>query len=207
MPSGQGDNIQVTEGSGKRLAAGATYTENGQTVRDEKVVLGEQYLPTFFTGAAGSSVATLNDHLLQIMAGSALKLYIRRIRVQQTGLASAAGLVQLSLFRLSSAGTGGTAITPAPLDTADGASAATSMVLPSSKGTETTQLIRAINIGLVSAQPIPGGGAGYWEWTQLPNSKGIVIPAGTSNGVALKVTDAEAGATVGVLVEFAEAAF
>ena len=54
----------------------------------------------------------------------------------------------------------------------------------------------------------PNGSAeDYWEWSQHPNGKPIIIPAGTSNGLAIKSTTAIANAGVLVNVEFTETSF
>lgn len=180
-----GDSIQVTEGSGKRMATGATYTENAQTVRDEKVILGEPYLAAYVLNSGVIAVSTTAAHTFQIMAGASLKVRILGIRVEQDGLASAASILRLQGFRLTSAGTGGTAFTPAPLDPGDSAAGATGMTQPSAKGTEGTRLFDAI-VPLVSAWP---NVAPAWEQWFTPDKglKPIVIPAGTANGFVLKV--------------------
>src|ERR1035437_699489 len=110
--------LGVTPGTGLKMAT-VSYTEGGYTVSDQKVILGEQYLPTFVVNAAGIVTDTSADHLVQIMAGSGLNVRIRRIAIWQSTVATTAAIADLAIVRLTSAGTGGSAITPAPLDTAD----------------------------------------------------------------------------------------
>lgn len=205
-----GDNVQVTEGSGKRLAAGATYTENGQTVRDEKAIIGEQYLASYVIRTAATSVATLDSHVLQVMAGASLLVYIRRIRVFQLGLATTAAHCHWDLVRLSTAGTGGTAITPAPLDTTDSASGATAMTLPTAKGTETTTVGVAgsfFNQTASAGNPASRSLVAEWDFDEMLRTKALRIPAGAANGMALKNRTAIAAATVLVECTLVEATF
>ena len=198
--------VQVTSGAGPKLHTWQR-TIGANNVEDEAVYPAEYPLAAYIVAGVIVSTGTANDHLLQVMAGASLNVRIRRIRVAQAGLVTAAANLTISLFRLTTAGTGGTAVTPAKLDTADAASGATAMTQPTVKGTESTLLFtrRAF-----LTQTSPAGGlspdAG-WEWVQHPSSKPIIIPAGAANGVALKVMAAYAGASVDIEVEFVETSF
>ena len=68
--------VNVTEGSGKKLHAN-DRSIGANTVLDEVMLLGENYLPSYLgvTSAASVSTATANSHLLQIMAGDISKLF------------------------------------------------------------------------------------------------------------------------------------
>lgn len=204
-----GDNIQVTEGSGKRLATGATYTENSQTVRDEKTIQGEPYLATYTVLANSISAATANSHVLQIMAGSSLHVYLRRLVIYQSQVATTAALMVWDLFRLTTAGTGGGSTTPAPLDTTDAASGATGMTLPTAQGTEGTRVFR---FGAEVIQTVPTGGSGNaailvdYTWDGL-RTKCPRIPSGTANGLAIKNVTAVANMLVNVVATITEAPF
>lgn len=178
-------------------------TIGANTVEDEIVLLGEQYLASYLVQFTGISVATGADHVIQIMAGASNKLRIRRIRIQQHALATAVGRLRIEVRRLSSAGTGGTAVTPDPFDPGDAASGATARTLPTAKGTEGVGLIQ-FNLAMRAAEPVA---LELYEWTQLPNQKPLIVAAGTSNGIALKVADAVAGASVTGTIEFDESSF
>lgn len=202
-------SFAVTAGSGTDLHT-VTTSIGGSTVHDQVIKHGEPYLATYVIASAGSvSIATAADHVVQIMAGSTLNVYIRRIRVFQTTVATAAAMAQLHIFRLTTAGTGGTSITPAPIDTTDSAAGATAMTLPTAKGTESTR------VGMASASLIqtnPTGGPGNatlladWNFDQL-RTKGLRIAAGTSNGIAVKTINAHASANVNFEIVIAEANF
>lgn len=195
-------NIQVTQGSGTRLATNS-YTEGGVTVHDEKMILGEPYLASYTVAFQSVSIATVDSHIIQIMAGASLNLRIRRIRLYQSALASAASTALMITHRLTTAGTGGTSITARPFDTGDAAAGATAQTLPTAKGTEGVFLERW-SMGLLAAQPIT---TVPFEWTQLPNQKPIVISAGVTNGFVIKNATAVTGATVSGWVEFDETSF
>lgn len=197
---------EVTTGSGLKWHTWSK-TVGANTVHDGFVLPGEYPLASYVALGASVSLGTANDHILALMAGSALNLRIRRIRVEQSSNATTAAAISMSIYRLSTAGTGGTAITPAPLVASDGASGATARTLPSSKGTETTELFRT---ALVVRQAVSATSAqvdDVYEWVQHPGQEPIVVPAGPSNGIAVKNNNASTTTTVHVTIEFVEASF
>lgn len=182
-------------------------TIGASLVADEFILPGEYPYPTYRALSLSTSIATANDHVIQLMAGSSLLIRLRYLRVEQGTNATTATLGSFSLFRLTTAGTGGSAVTPRALDPADSASGATLMTLPSSKGTEGVQLEQ---FGLAMRQTIAATGTqidDIYEWRQGAFEKPIIIPSGTSNGLALKSTTAVANATVNVMMVFVETAF
>lgn len=195
-------SVNVTEGSGKKLHTD-TKSIGGNTVHDEVVLLGEQYLAAYSVAFAQPSIGTANDHVIQLMAGANNKLRIRRIVIQQRALGGSAGRFDFVVLRLTTAGSGGGSITPAPFDTADAAAGATSQTLPSSKGTESTTLITG-SLPIAGANPIQSD---PFKWEQLPNQKPIIVPAGTSNGIAIKVIQEVTSASVRGWIEFDESSF
>jgi hypothetical protein len=196
--------IQVTEGVGKKIH---TYSRviGANTIEDEFVVAGEYPMASYAAAPlAAVSTATAASHVFQLMAGASLNVRIRYLRISQEANATAAQANTLEIFRLTTAGTGGTAITPRPFDTADAAAGATAMSLPTAKGTEGVLLMRE---ALVWRQVVSATQAqldDQWEWYQKPGQKPIIIPAGTANGICIKNPNAIAGATLNVLVEFVE---
>lgn len=178
-------------------------TIGANVVEDAIVAQGEPYLATYSVQSASISIATLDAHVFQIMAGSTLKVRIRRILVEQAALATTAGTVRFSILRLTTAGTGGTVIGVRPYDTADAAAGASCMTLPTVKGTEGNGMM-VFNRSFAQAHP--------WStpsilWEARPNAKPLIIPAGTGNGIALKNIIATAAATVSFFVEFDESSF
>ncbi len=201
----QGSFVQVAPNStGVKVATGPAYTENSNSVQDEKFIPGETYLPTYTAVASQVSWATTASHAIQIMAGAALNVRIRRIRVSEHSVPAAISANEMQLVRVTTAGSGGTAITPRPFDTSDAAAGATAQTLPSSKGTEGAILWSedlALGTGTVITQ------TRIFEWFQVDENKPIIIPAGTTNGLVLKIIAGVASATCNITVEFVETSF
>lgn len=198
-------SVQVTEGSGKHLH---TWQRSVNSVNREEqyVQAGESGLPTYNAVAIAVSTATADSHLLQLMAPASAYVRIHRISIEQGGNATSATPMYVYVTRLTSAGSGGTAITPRAFDTSDTAGAA-AQALPSSKGTE-GQTVMATT--LLMRQTVATSGAQMddaWVWQQTPGKKPLIIPAGTSNGIAIKNTTGVAGGTAIVSIEFTETAW
>lgn len=211
MPIPPGSFTQLPPNStGPKLATGPTYSENSQTVQDEKVILGEQYLATYIANlvVTPASTATVDSHLIQIMAGASLRVRIRRIDMYQGAMATAVTNAGMTLVRLTTAGTGGTLFTPAPLDPADVAAGATVRSLPSSKGTEGTVIWSGFAYFMQTlAASSPLNQPTLTLDFDRPRSKPLIISAGVTNGIALKLLNATAGATVLIDVLFDEIAW
>lgn len=202
-----GSFIGVTPGSGAKISTGPSYTEAGNIVQDQKVILGEQYLASYVITAGLVSLATASSHLIQIMAGSSLNVRIRRIEIWPNGFASTPTVDGFNLLRLTSAGTGGTVMGLAAMNPADAAAGATSMTLPTVKGVESNSLLAA-NCGIWSAAPTAGtyGPLIAWELDgeHLPP---VVIAAGTANGVAIKNAAGVTGGSVAINIWLTESPF
>lgn len=202
--------VQVTEGTGKKLHTWQK-TVGANSVEDEFVIPGEYPLPSYIVSpAAAVSCANAGDDVFQLMAGASLNLRIRRVRVEQAGLITSAAGANFRLARVTTAGTGGTAITPAKLDNSDSAAGATaaSGVPTATSGTLGSQFfIRQFD----PVQTAPTGGVApsgpFWEWTSARDGKPIIIPAGTANGLVVRNISARAGLTVNFEVEFVETSF
>lgn len=203
MPEGF---FNATEGSGKKLHTWQR-TIGANDVHDEVILHGEPHLASYTTIPGAVSIATVNDHVLELMAGSTLVVYVRRIEVYQVALATAAAVAQFNILRLTTAGTGGTAQNLVPLDTTDAAAGATSMTLPTTKGTEGSIVWRGAAM-VTQTVPTAGGDLQLFaiDFDKL-RTKGLRIPAGTSNGIALKNLTAVAACTVFVNVWLSEANF
>lgn len=84
------------------------------------------------------------------------------------------------------------------------------MTLPSAKGTESTRMgIYTVNY-LAAASTATAYDAfklTEWEWDDDGAMKFLKIPAGTSNGIALKATNGVATATVNIMADIIEANF
>lgn len=183
-----------------------TRTIGANTVEESVTLAGEPVLATYGV-RSGASAATANSHLMQIMAGASLAVRIRRITITASARAATAFLCGFQIVRLTTAGTGGGAVTPSPFDTADAASGATAMVLPTSKGTEGAIVWEEHNVFPSPTQVV---------FPQLPlvsvdfdllRAKPLIIPAGTSNGIAVKNTTGGTDATAVVSILLSEVSF
>ena len=190
--------VQVTEGVGKKLHTNS-YTVGANTVEDEFMVPGPFPYATYTVYATAVSGATGASHVMQLMAGASLKVRIARITVQMIAVPVNAN--RLEIVRLTTAGTGGTAVTARPFETSDAAAGAAGMTLPTVKGTE------GVFLGsLAPTLATAVGSTTKWEWVQHPNSKPIIIPTGTANGIALKAAGL-AASTYDIEILFVETAF
>ena len=199
--------VQVTEGSGKKLHTNS-YTVGANTVEDEAMFLGPYPYATYVAIATGVSGATANDHLITLNAGASLKVRVHRITIMQSAVATTAAARAFSILRTTTAApTGGTAITAAPFDTTDAAAGAPARSIPATKGTEAAVVAAPV---LVASQAILGTATqalDRWEWRQSLNAKPIIIPAGATNGIAVKNLTATAAVLYTLEIEFTETAF
>jgi len=198
--------VQVTEGSGKLLHT-FQRTIGANTVEDEVLITGEPYLASYCMSMA-TNATTLNSHMIQVMAGATLKVRIRRIEIFQTAMATAVAIGVFYLMRVTTAGTGGTAVGSAPFDTSDAASGATGMTLPTVKGAEgvvlhspTLYLMQTLAVSTPMPEPLY-----VWDFDRT-HGKPLIIPAGAVNGIVIKNTAAYAAAGLTVNVWFDESNF
>lgn len=206
MPEG---TVGVDEGIDKKLHTWQR-TVASVAVEDEFIVHGEPILPTYVTDdGAAMNTTTINKHLWQLMAGASKNLYVRRIILYVSILAGAATVVPFSLFRLTTAGTGGTAGTAGVAwDSTDVATGATYMTMPSALGTEGTHLWQTRTVVPAAVPALPNTEMKIIDWNfQDMYSKSIRIPAGATNGIALKNTAALATATYTGRIIYSESTY
>ncbi len=116
----------------------------------------------------------------------------------QVALATTAGTSDFQLLRLTTAGTGGTALTPNPMDPAFAVAGCTGMTLPSSKGTEGVPLWRG-QVYFTQTHPTARDREPLvildLDFDRLRIAP-PVISAGTANGLCLKNVTGVAAATI-----------
>jgi hypothetical protein len=196
--------VSFDEGTTKKVRT-FQRTDGGDTVYEWMYSESEPPLDAYTVTALNIAGVTANSHLLQVMAGASLRVGIRRITIYQYGAANATRQVRFGVYRLSTAGTGGSAITPDPLDPASAASGATAATLPSSKGTEGVDVgglhnaIIQSTITNQTANPLLDLDFG------LGRERPLWIAAGASNGIALKNLVADSTATYDIFLRFVEA--
>jgi hypothetical protein len=165
-----------------------TWTRGAVTGHAGLVHPAEYQEASYRIDGQGSSVATTNDDTLQVMAGSTLNVYVRGIRIWQAGLSAAANTVALDLMRVTTAGTGGTVITPRKLNSGDAAAGCTAMsAVPNATRGTAGDLLGRYRLALSSAQPTNSNGA-YVVYEAQTILESIRIAAGTTNGLVLRVS-------------------
>ena len=197
--------IQVNSGSGPKIHTW-NRTIGANSVEDQFLLPGEYPVASYILLFPSVSLATANDHIAAWEAGTTNVVRVRRIHIEQSANASTAAATSISLLRTTTAGSGGTAVTPSKHDTADGAYSGLARYL-GTKGTESTELTRAAMVWRQAVAVAQAQFDDVWEWVQLPGQKPFIIPAGTANGMCLKSTSAVAGATVHITVELLETSF
>ena len=201
--------IQVNEGSDRKVAF-IQRAISSNTVEQTEVAVTLPYIPTYVvTTETAVSLATAGSHVLQLLGSTVNRDLLRSVEVTQLGAALNDTPMAWELVRLDTAGTGGTALTPNPLDPVDPATTAAGMTLPTSKGDEDESM--GFWTGAVSTDPgwFPGEGACYVLKLVFPEggnmtSKPPTMAAGGTTGFALKNVTAEPSATVHVRATFEE---
>jgi hypothetical protein len=194
--------VGVDEGTDKYLHT-MQRTISATAKEDQYVLDGEPAAATYVAIAKTIVTTTSASHILFLMGDGTNYCRMRRLFVRQVVAAGAATLAELSIFRLSTAGSGGGAITARPYDSADAAFGGTIQTLPSSKGTEGVELWhdRLWLTNSIAAQP------NSVEWVARPGQKPIIWGSATTDGIALKIVTGIATSTLDVMVEFTNLAY
>jgi len=188
--------VQVNEGVGKKFHT-INRTIGANSVEEQVVIGGDPFVAGYVLSFDAALLTTANSHVIELMAGGTLNTYVRRISLYQLVVATTVAMCQFNLYRLTTAGTGGTSFTPVQLDTSDAAAGSSGMTLATTKGTEGNPLSRrtawlgqTLGASAQWAQPIV-------EWRfDVPGVKPIRIGAGTAIGIAVKNITAVAAASV-----------
>jgi hypothetical protein len=196
--------ISFDEGTARKVRS-FQRTDGADTVEEWMYMESEPGLAAYTIAAEGVVGSTADSHVLQVMAGASLRVGIRRIQISQLAGATTTRQVRFGINRLSTAGTGGGALTPNPLDPASAASGATAMTLPTVKGTEGVR-VGGRHFGIIQAtitnqvvNPLIDVDFG------LGRERALWIAAGVGNGICIKNLVADATVTYDILVRFVEA--
>jgi hypothetical protein len=165
---------------------------------DQYVQQGESAYPTYVASAYNIALDTVDDHVIQVMGDGTNYSRIKRIEILPRRATTATAIV-LRMYRLSTAGTGGTSVTAQPFDTSD-TYGGTAMTLPSSKGTEGVALPAWTLPTMATSSP--GFGSVPFVWEPPPGTKPIIFGTATSNGIAIKNMLAVTGGLVTVNIIF-----
>lgn len=194
--------VSVDEGADRQLS-GITRSIASNDVTQMEAAVTLPYIPTYTVVAGPIPLATASSHILQLLGSTINRDLLRYIEVTQVGNAASAKQIEFELRRLDTAGTGGTSVTPNPVDPVDGATTARGMTLPSSKGTEDELLAK--RAGTVLTAPTAGHERVVrFGFNDDPTTKPLTIAAGATTGLALKNIQTDTTATVLVEACFQE---
>ena len=197
--------VSFNEGTARKVRT-FQRTDGANTVEEWMYAESEPTLDTYSVQATNIAGVTADSHLLEVMAGASLRVGIRRIRISQFAAASTTRLARFGVYRLTTAGTGGTAVTPLPLDPASGTVGATAMTLASSKGTEAATAVGGIHSNVIQSTITNQLGNPILDLDfGREREKALWIAAGASNGICIKNLVADATVTYDIYTTFVEA--
>lgn len=171
--------FDITQGTGTSIHSWSRTVASTSRL-DQFFVHGEQPYATY-TAQAVVRANTANSHLMFLQGDGTSYVRVRRITVRPANIASAASTLDIRVYRTSTAGSSGTAVSARSFDENDGSWGGTIQTLPTSKGTEGNQLL-ALRLGVPATAPL---GTGV-EWTEKERAKPLVFGNGTANGIAIK---------------------
>lgn len=173
----------------------------GGTAVDAQVILtGESAMPTYTAIASNIVLTTANAHLLQIMGDGTNYCRLRSVSLAQSTLSGAVNTAMIAIYRLSTAGTGGSAVSSYPFDAADTSPyGGGAMTLPTVKGTEGT-LLYQFRLGVTATNPMNSNDQLLWVPTD--DQKPIIWGTSIANGIAFKIVGNVATAAVDCIVTF-----
>lgn len=147
-------------------------------------------MPRYSAAASFSGINTAARAYAVLKAGSARRLFIRRVMIAMPVIATTAPSFQL--LRQTAAGvTPGATTTPQALDAAD--VAATAVLETGGYGTQPT--LSTATPMEAAALPLTAGAGWVWNFMDVP----LVVNLGTANGLAIYNLNAS-GATTGTFI-------
>lgn len=174
-------------------ASAWTSTGNNSLVKDTTGALtqGNSQKPTYTISDLNSAPATANFVLATFEAGASKVSRLRRLIITNPGLGTAAAGLQMELIRTTAASSVGTLQTPAAHDSNDAAFSGIARIAGPTI-TAGTRIWSGVIFqpATTLAQYSP---AIFEFYGQI--SKAILVPAGVTNGLALRCVNGNAGAT------------
>lgn len=197
--------VSFDEGSTKQVRTTERTDPADGTVYEWMYAASEPILDAYTVAATNISGTTADSHLLQIMSGASNLVGIRRITIYQNAAANTTRQVRFALYRLSSAGTSGSSVTPSKLHPSSASNEAAAATLPTSKGTE-TDLVGGIHAAIIQST-ITNQANGPLLDIEFGNDRERAMwsAAGTGNGMCIKNLVADSSVTYDIFVRFVEA--
>lgn len=195
-------SLPLTDGDGSAGLRVNNQTIGGTAVDTQYVAVGQTGNPTYTMRFQDVSMATANAHLAVIMGNGTAYPKIHEIYITQGGTATGTAVPEFAVLRVSTVGTGGTAVSARPFNPSNTSPYSGScFVLPSSAGSEGDILlnggmnVRTVNTGVV--QP--------FKWEQGLATEPIISGNGTASGIAIKNLRAVVGGTAAGYIVFSAA--
>lgn len=193
-------SLPLTDGDGSGGLRVNDQTIGGTAVSTQYVAIGQTGTKTYTARFQDVSIATANAHVLELMGDGTAYPKIHEIYLAQAGTVATRTTAEFTVVRLSSSGTGGTAVSARPLNPANtNPYAGTIQVLPSSGGGEAQILL---NKKLYMAQSDGVGAGDELTWTPPLATEPIISGNGTASGICIKNLRAVTGGTVAGYVVF-----
>ncbi len=196
--------IQITDAAAATKYLHTQSRSYGGTTKEDQLFLKAQNTRATYRAYCSAVITTTSaSHLAFIQADGTNYTFISGFWIAQTTLAGAVATANITIVRVSTAGTGGGAITASPMDAADSAYAGTIATLPTVKGTEGVTLMGG-PVGITATNPMTT--VNQWAWRADDDEKDIVIGTAATDGICFKLITGIATSKVDITIEFYTAA-
>lgn len=192
-------SLPLTDGDGSGGLRVNTETRGGTAVDTQAVFIGQTPNPTYTIRFNDVSMATANAHLAVIMGNGTSYPKIHEIYISQGGTATGTAVPEFQVLRVTTAGTGGTAISARPFHPSNTSPYSGScFYLPSSAGSEGDILLN----GSMNVRTVNTGAVIPWHWKAGDVTEPIISGNGTASGIAVKNLRAVVGGTAAGYITF-----
>ena len=192
-------SLPLTDGDGSGGLRVNTQTIGGTAVDTQAVFVGQTPNRTYTMRFQDTSMATANAHLAVIMANGTSYVKVHEINIGQGGTATGTAVPEFQVLRVTTTGTGGTAVSARPFHPSNTSPySGNCFTLPSAAGSEGDILlngsmnVRTVNTGVVTP----------WYWCAGDVTEPIITGNGTASGIAIKNLRAVVGGTAAGYIKF-----
>ena len=196
--------VRVSAYTSGSVTVAVTGTDSSLTFVDRTI--GNASKPTY-VACSPALANTASSSAIECESGASKAHRVRALWVPQVGAQTTAGNRILTFRRVTSAGSGGTGLTPAPVDSGDAAFSGSCRTKGTAGSAGTTLLTRHMWVpttvaNLANPLPIwPPFTVGSGSATTI---KDVLIPAGTANGWEVNDAGATGGANMYICVAITE---
>lgn len=152
---------------------------------------GNSQKATYTINTLTSAPITGNYPVLTFEAGTTKTCRVRRVVISNPGFATAGTVLTFELVRTSAASSAGTTVTPAPHDTTDSAFSGVAR----KDGATITAGTQIVTFAVAVPATVAGAFTPFVFEFYGQMSKSLTVPAGITNGMALRCINGAAGAS------------